>query len=513
MALNPALFTLLGIYNGPWTPISGTTGGPGNDLITVGSILNLVVFGNGGNDYIDSRAAGVVNVLNGGADSDQIFGGSGVNTINGGPGNDYIEGGGGADILNGGPGIDTLSYESAEPVRGTSTGVTVTLNASGGGTVSGGANVGVDVITGGFENIVGSNFDDTLTGNTGNNILIGLAGNDFLFGREGDDTLVGGAGADTFTGGVGIDTADYSTSPGGGNVDLSTASGSGSDAQGDTFSTIENVTGSAFSDVITGDTGNNVLRGLVGADTLNGGAGNDVLDARIDRPLPTTPADGNNVLDGGTGDDLFFVNRERPATLGMNPGSDEIRGGEGIDTIQFDGTNVEADMLAGKIHLLYSAFPTIEFSTMKFEENLIGSNELTVTEGIGRGDILVGDHGDNRLTGRFGPDVLTGNGGADTFVYLKVDDSYFDNATNQDRNDTIEDFSSSQGDKIDLSAIDAIAGNANANDAFTYIGSAGFSAAGQVRYAGGQMEANINADLGADMQISVDQLVAADFIL
>ncbi|UXN63554.1 hypothetical protein N8E89_13355 [Phyllobacterium sp. A18/5-2] len=163
VAINPALFPLLGIYNGPWTPISGTTGGPGNDLITVGSILNLVVFGNGGNDYIDSRNAGVVNVLNGGADSDQIFGGSGANTINGGPGNDYIEGGPGIDVLNGGLGIDTLSYESAEPVRGTSTGVTVTLNASGGGTVSGGANVNVDVITGGFENVVGSNFNDTMT--------------------------------------------------------------------------------------------------------------------------------------------------------------------------------------------------------------------------------------------------------------------------------------------------------------------------------------------------------------
>ncbi len=323
MAINPALFTLLGIYNGPWTPfvvnplapvVNGTgpvNGVGGNDEIIVGN-LNLTVFGNGGDDYIDSRNAGVVNVLNGGGGSDQIFGGSGANTINGGPGNDYIEGGPGIDVLNGGLGIDTLSYESAEPVRGTSTGVTVTLNASGGGTVSGGANVNVDVITGGFENIVGSNFNDTLTGNTGNNILIGLAGNDFLFGREGDDTLVGGAGADTFTGGVGIDTADYSTSPGGVNVDLSTASGSGSDAQGDTLSTIENVTGSAFSDVITGDTGNNVLVGGAGNDTLNGGDGDDMLIGG---------AGGDTIIPGDGDEDRIIYNSVLDAPAGPSPES------------------------------------------------------------------------------------------------------------------------------------------------------------------------------------------------
>jgi hypothetical protein len=50
MAIDPKYFDLLHIFNGPWTPIAGTSGGTGNDLITVSNILDLVVFGNGGND-------------------------------------------------------------------------------------------------------------------------------------------------------------------------------------------------------------------------------------------------------------------------------------------------------------------------------------------------------------------------------------------------------------------------------------------------------------------------------
>jgi Ca2+-binding RTX toxin-like protein len=71
--------------------------------------------------------------------------------------------------------------------------------------VSGGANVGVDLIAGGFANVVGSNFNDTITGNAVNNILIGLDGNDTLRGGDGNDMLVGGAGSDGLFGGAGND--------------------------------------------------------------------------------------------------------------------------------------------------------------------------------------------------------------------------------------------------------------------------------------------------------------------
>src|SRR4029078_4649594 len=100
-----------------------------------------------------------------------------------------------------------------------------------------------------------------------------------LIGNAGDDTLQGGAGADSLDGGAGTaDFADYSCSSAGVTVNLSTGSGSGGDAAGDTITGIEGLFGSAFADVLTGDGNANTLIGNAGDDTLQGGAGADRLD-------------------------------------------------------------------------------------------------------------------------------------------------------------------------------------------------------------------------------------------
>jgi Ca2+-binding RTX toxin-like protein len=96
--------------------------------------------------------------------------------------------------------------------------------------------------------------NDVVYGGTGNDSLLGEDGNDFLFGEDGDDrlwggysndTFVGGAGADNFAGGAGVDTVRYETSPTGVYVDLA-HNGTGGDAAGDSFSSIENLIGSRF---------------------------------------------------------------------------------------------------------------------------------------------------------------------------------------------------------------------------------------------------------------------------
>jgi Ca2+-binding RTX toxin-like protein len=87
-----------------------------------------------------------------------------------------------------------------------------------------------------IENLTGSNYNDTLTGDAGANVLSGGTGN---------DTLAGGAGADTLTGGSGTDTADYSASGSAVTVNLLTNVNTGGDAASDSLSGIENVTGSA----------------------------------------------------------------------------------------------------------------------------------------------------------------------------------------------------------------------------------------------------------------------------
>lgn len=99
----------------------------------------------------------------------------------------------------------------------------------------------------------------SLTGTAGNDLLTGTANNDFLYGLGDDDTLIGGPGADYLDGGS--DTVSYVTARSGLYVDLARPANNTGDAAGDTYVSIENLTGTGFADVLRGDTGSNVLRG------------------------------------------------------------------------------------------------------------------------------------------------------------------------------------------------------------------------------------------------------------
>jgi Ca2+-binding RTX toxin-like protein len=138
------------------------------------------------------------NQISGGDGDDVLSGRAGNDTISGGRGRDVIIGGAGADVMDGGDGIDTLSYAGASGV-----GVSVSL-ADGHG--SGGEAQG-DLFTG-FENLVGSAFDDYLAGDDGVNFIRGGDGSDVIDGRGGNDRLAGGEGTDffVFDAGSGHDT-------------------------------------------------------------------------------------------------------------------------------------------------------------------------------------------------------------------------------------------------------------------------------------------------------------------
>src|SRR5262249_43044862 len=102
--------------------------------------------------------------------------------------NDTLEGDGGNNALNGGAGSDAVSYE-----HGTA-GVTVSLATTAAQNTLG---AGADILSG-FENLVGSLFDDVLTGSSAANLITGGDGNDLLSGGGGADTLLGGTGNDTY---------------------------------------------------------------------------------------------------------------------------------------------------------------------------------------------------------------------------------------------------------------------------------------------------------------------------
>ena len=148
--------------------------------------------------------------------------------------------------------------------------------------------------------INGTNFNDTLFGTAyadeihggnGADVLFGYAGDDFLFGDAGNDTLIGGAGADVLNGGEGFDTASYASAASSVYVNLATNTGAYGDAQGDTFSSIEKVVGSNYTDLLVAHDGGVVFDGGAGHDYLTGGAGLDNLIGGA----------GNDTLEGGAG--------------------------------------------------------------------------------------------------------------------------------------------------------------------------------------------------------------------
>ena len=389
--------------------------------------------------------------LTGDGGNNWLVGGGGDDTLDGGAGDDYLEGGFGADVVDGGLGS---SGETGGPVYGdtlgyvlSDAGVTVDLAA---GTAAGGHAEG-DTFTG-IESIDGSDHADHLSGDDGDNQLRGMdgddtldggagwdelaggggadmldggagpdtldggAGDDALDGGTGDDELYGGSGADKLDGGEGTDVADYSWSDAGVTVNLATGKGQGGDAEGDTLTGIENVTGSWYhANHLTGDDGNNHLVGGLysGDDTLDGGAGDDELYG----------GSGADRLDGGEGTDWTRYSFSSGVTVNLATGAGQ-------------GGDAEGDTLTG--------IENIEGSW--FEANHLtgddGNNRLVGGDGD---DTLVGGDGDDTLDGGDGDDTLTGGAGDDTFVFGD--------------GDAIADFGDG-GDTIDISGF----GNINADN-------------------------------------------------
>lgn len=125
----------------------------------------------------------------------------------------------------------------------------------------------------------------------------GSAFADELTGSDEDELFIGYGGADTIDGGGGSDTIGFSGSPVGVEVNLETSVSLGGDAEGDIFSNIENIKGSSFDDILTGDAEDNRIDGEGGDDVINGGAGDDVISGV-----------GNDVISGGEGLDTLVLN-------------------------------------------------------------------------------------------------------------------------------------------------------------------------------------------------------------
>jgi serralysin len=146
-------------------------------------------------------------------------------------------------------------------------------------------NIGI-YLTSVIENAIGGAGDDTITGNSADNRLVG---------NLGDDVLIGGAGRDALIGGPGVDTASYMNASAGVRAELHNPRKNSGEAAGDTYDSIENLTGSPFADMLKGDHGANVISGGGGNDTLVGMSGEDTF-------YFATASDGIDTIDDFDGD-------------------------------------------------------------------------------------------------------------------------------------------------------------------------------------------------------------------
>ena len=227
-------------------------------------------------------------------------------------------------------------------------------------------------------------------------ILIGSQGDDTITGDGEDNVIEGHEGGDTLAGGGGNDTLSYRHSDDWVRVTLkdnSAAITSRGHASGDTATDFVNVMGSAHDDDLTGDTKDNKLWGLAGDDDIDGAGGDDTVEGGA----------GADELDGGHTGSSGAVNSEKN-TLSY-AGSDA-----GVTV------NLSTASAAGG-HATGDTIETYEWD----HDGISNTDEIDVATfvhvtGSEHNDSLAGDGLDNHLTGSAGDDTLRGLAGADRLI-------------------------------------------------------------------------------------------------
>ena len=299
-------------------------------------------------DLVHGGAHGNRIALGGG--DDVAYGHQGNDNLIGQQGNDILTGDEGRDTLNGGEGIDTADYSQESGASG----ISVLLSADRATDSFGDADALVSI-----ENVYGTIFDDSVSGDEAVNLLLGFGGNDTLYGLAGNDRLFGHNGADILSGGTDNDTV------------------SGGDGTDQVFggSGVDTLNGDSGDDVVSGGGDNDTAFGGIGDDDVFGGGGNDSINGDA----------GADVLSGGGGDDVTRGGSE----------NDTVFGGAGNDSMFGDGGN---DTVSG------------------------GTGNDIVRGGDGN-DQLLGGAGIDTLDGGAGTDALSGGSEGDFFVFgLAYDD-------------------------------------------------------------------------------------------
>jgi Ca2+-binding RTX toxin-like protein len=397
--------------------------------------------------------------INGNGGIDSLNGGEGDDELFGENGNDTLNGGGGADLMSGGDGHDRYYVNSINDV-------VVEANSAAAG--------GVDEVV--------ATVSYTLTDNV-ENLRIAAAGEFGTANGSGNalsNIIFSGDGSNILNGMGGSDTASYRYASTGVNVSLAIVGSQATGGSGsDTLVNIENLTGSYFSDTLSGDGQANILRGEVGDDTLNGGGGNDTLFG----------GSGNDIMLGGNGNDRYYVEDAGDVVTeanGVNGGIDEVVTSldytlaNNVENLRLTGTNATVSSGNGLGNVFFASAGNNAINGLGGVDNVSYVSSLSgvvvsldiigqqATGGSGLDTLvnienLTGSLHNDVLRGNNGNNVLSGGGGNDIFVF----------ATTNFGQDRISDFDSNPTggqDLLDISGLGIDATNFSTSVTITDVG-------------------------------------------
>ncbi|KZN45185.1 hypothetical protein N474_05480 [Pseudoalteromonas luteoviolacea CPMOR-2] len=361
---------------------------------------NDILKGLGGNDILRGNAGD--DLLNGGAGNDHLYGGHGNDQLEGGSGDDTLNGGSGSDIYFWGEGSGNdkiINYDRYSPHS-----------------------------AGDIDKLVfkpGVTTDDLTWSRSGQNLLATLK-------STGETLLISNYFSHDQNKLTAIELADGTA--------ITTDS---------IHQEVLLITGSYREEVLVGYEQDDTLLGYGGNDVLNAGSGNDVLDGGVGNDLLYGEA-GNDLLDGGAGDDQLYGGAGSDTYYwGVGSGNDRIINydryshSNDIDKLVFKAGITLGDLRwsRNEAHLEVTLVSTGE--TLRVDQffsgntGKLGSAELSDGTVIDLNVIeeqvknLIGNAGDNTLTGYEQNESLSGLGGND-ILHAQSGDDLLDGGSGDD---------------------------------------------------------------------------------
>ena len=416
-------------------------GGDGDDLLEGGG-GNDILHGENGNDTIIGDLDD--DVLFGENGDDSLKGGFGNDALNGGVGDDLLDGGEGLDTFFGGDGFDRITYVSSL------NGVTVSI-ATEIADIDGVIETFTEV-----EGLIGSNYDDILSGADNDNSLDGGLGDDYLSGGNGNDVYIYGlnygqdviyearrhvgiASVDRVVFNGDIAPGDLTLTKVGDDLEITFTNGSdkltiekqfswgGLGGPFDQIEFFEFTDGTVWNandirlTLLEGTDGDDVIIGFHTPDIFHNSSGDDYMSGRDgDDVYHFNIGDGTDTIDDdvkivsySNNDKVVFGNLINPADVKLSHDGDNL-------TIGFAGSTDQLIVLnqynyGGLGYGSYDEIESYEFSdgtvwtAADVREKLLESSDDN--------DYLLGFHTPDVLSGGLGDDTLIGRDGDDTYIY------------------------------------------------------------------------------------------------